>query len=177
MKINPIPYSQEELHSFFDYNEITGELFWKIRKARCIQIGDRAGVYNKGDKRRGSYVLITLDKVQYFAHRIIWKWLYGYDPVGFHIDHEDGNGWFNAKLNLRISTPSQNSCNRGLGSSNKTGIKGLCLINTGLLKAQVMLNGVNTEKLFSNTAQGVELATLWLEETREHLHKQFTNHG
>lgn len=177
MKIKPIPYTQEELHSFFDYNEVTGELFWKIRKARCIQVGDRAGVYNKGDKRRGSYVLITLDKVQYFAHRIIWKWLYGYDPIDYQIDHEDGNGWFNAKHNLRIATSSQNSSNKGLTSANKTGIKGFCLINTGLLKAQVMLNGNITEKCFSNTKQGIELATLWLEATRLDKHQQFTNHG
>lgn len=177
MKMNPIPYSQEELKSLFDYDEVTGELFWKIRKARCIQIGDRAGSYNRGDKKRGSYVLINLDGVQYFAHRIIWKWLYGYDPIGHQIDHDDNNGWFNAKNNLRISTPSQNGCNKGLSSANKTGVKGLCLINTGLLKAQVMLNGSITEKCFSNTAQGFEQAILWLEQTRERLHQQFTNHG
>jgi hypothetical protein len=40
-------------------------------------------------------------------HRLIMR-----DPVGFEIDHIDGNGLNNSKSNLRLATRSQNMMNR-----------------------------------------------------------------
>lgn len=177
MKYNHIPYSQQDLKNMFDYDPITGCLFWKIRKARCIRVGDLAGVYNKALKKRGSYVLLTLDRVQWFAHRIIWKWVYGEDPGEFQIDHRNGNGLDNSILNLRKCTPLENSFNKGLSASNLSGVKGVFRIRKGLLKAQVWAGGVRLEKLFSDDQEGMVAATEWAVTTRTTLHFQFANQG
>lgn len=41
------------------------------------------------------------------------------------IDHKDGNGLNNQKINLRICTHQENSCNRKLFSSSTSGFKGV----------------------------------------------------
>ena len=41
------------------------------------------------------------------------------------IDHIDGDTWNNRKSNLRVCSNSENLCNRGLASNNKSGYKGV----------------------------------------------------
>jgi len=55
----------------------------------------------------------------------IEHFLKGNPPKGLQWDHEDRNPLNNRKRNLRLSTPSQNSCNRGLRRDNKSGFKGV----------------------------------------------------
>lgn len=177
MKCNPIPYTQEQLKGWLDYDRETGTLYWKVRKARCIRVGDLAGVYNHVSKKRGSYVLLTLDGKQYFAHRVIWKWLYNEDFVDMQIDHRDGNGLNNAEVNLRLSTAQQNSYNKGLLPANRTGIKGVVELPTGLLRAQVYKDRKCFYKYFSNTEKGWKEAEEFASDLREALHSDFVNHG
>ncbi len=42
-----------------------------------------------------------------------------------NVDHKDGNGLNNRRLNLRQCTKSQNGANRGLPSNNRSGFKGV----------------------------------------------------
>ena len=58
-----------------------------------------------------------------YAHRIIWKMIYGYDPVG--IDHEDGNTTNNLLQNMREANQQVNSQNLSKSIRNKSGHTGV----------------------------------------------------
>ena len=49
-------------------------------------------------------------------------------PKGKFVDHEDGDTFNNRKSNLRICTHYQNAKNRKRSSINKSGHKGVCLV-------------------------------------------------
>jgi len=101
--IKPLP-SQEELHKFFEYKE--GNLYWKTKAARCIKIGDEVGYLGID-----GYVVLTLNKLKYKMHRIIWVYHYHTISSNLQIDHIDGNKANNSIENLRLATSSQNKAN------------------------------------------------------------------
>lgn len=85
----------ELLRDKFAYNPFTGELFYRNgRKA--------------GTKRPNGYYQVNVEKRIYKQHRIIWKWIYGTDPVGV-IDHIDDNPGNNRAWNLQDINIRQNS--------------------------------------------------------------------
>lgn len=47
------------------------------------------------------------------------------NPAGLVIDHKDGNGLNNQRLNLRPCTHAQNMANRSLHKNNTTGVSGV----------------------------------------------------
>ena len=53
-------------------------------------------------------------------HRIILD-----APRGVQVDHRDRNGLNNRRQNIRLCTPSENSCNVGLKENNTSGYKGV----------------------------------------------------
>lgn len=57
------------------------------------------------------------------AHRVIWKLIYGYDPVA--VDHINRIRHDNRLTNLREVTPSQNARNRNIRPQNKSGVAGV----------------------------------------------------
>ena len=101
--IKPLPL-QEELHKFFEYKE--GNLYWKIKPAKRIIIGSKAGCL-----RSDGYVCLKLNSVLYKMHRIIWAYHYNAIPNNLQIDHIDGNKTNNMIENLRLATQSQNNSN------------------------------------------------------------------
>ena len=96
--------TQEYLKELFNYKD--GFLYWKVRKAHCIQIGDIAGSLHKPTK----YYLIKINNKAYKTHRLIYLYHYGYLPE--FIDHIDRNRSNNKIENLRSVTKSQNQWNR-----------------------------------------------------------------
>lgn len=55
------------------------------------------------------------------VHLLIMK-----PPKGLVVDHINGNGLDNRKVNLRVVTVSTNNKNSGLRSDNKTSVRGVC---------------------------------------------------
>jgi hypothetical protein len=130
----PLP-SQEELHRLFEYEG--GNLYWKIRTAQCIKIGDKAG-----HLKTNGYISLKLNNLQYRMHRIIWVYHYNAIPNNLQIDHIDGNKANNIIENLRLATRSQNKANNKSAQRNsKSNILGVswCKI-TNKWRAQIKKN-------------------------------------
>lgn len=123
---------QKYLKECFLYLPITGEVNWRFRPkkhfvdswewkrwntrhggARAFQTRDHKG-----------YLAGFLDGERWIAHRIIWKYQTGEDPVA-QIDHKNRRKADNKWKNLRQATPSQNVSNRTLQKNNKTGVTGV----------------------------------------------------
>lgn len=59
----------------------------------------------------------------FFMHRILIE-----VPQGLFVDHINGNGLDNRKINLRVATHSQNMMNRKTHKNNTSGFKGVSWI-------------------------------------------------
>lgn len=90
--------------------------------------------------------------------RVVWYLLKNEDPVGFLIDHVDGNSLNNNISNLRKVSSSDNNKNVKLKSNNKTGYKGVNLLRSDYYNATLSVNGVPEEKCFSIKKYGKDLA-------------------
>lgn len=71
------------------------------------------------------YFQLKIGTRNYQIHRIVYAISNGVDPVGFDIDHIDGNGLNNSPKNLRIATRAENMRNRGKNKNNTSGSKGV----------------------------------------------------
>ena len=118
-KPKPLP-SQERLQELFEYSVTTGTLYRK-KGVRGSAAGRSVGCVNSTT----GYVVTCIDQRHYQMHRVIWKMVTGVDPVGFDIDHSDGDRTNNAWHNLRLSTRRQNNGNQRLRSNNTSGLKGV----------------------------------------------------
>lgn len=98
--------SHDEITAFFSYDQKSGQLIWKQRFSNRTNIGENAG----GLVPNG-YIVIGIKGRRYYAHRIIWNYIYGDWPKG-EIDHIDGNRANNTINNLRDVTAGINLQNR-----------------------------------------------------------------
>ena len=98
--------SQTYLHTHLDYSPESGELTWAMGRPGVRQ-GSIAGHLSAS---RG-HVQVMLERRQYLAHRVIWKWMTGEDPPAL-IDHIDRDPANNRWCNLRLATARQNTRNR-----------------------------------------------------------------
>lgn len=100
-----------------DYCKLTGNFTWKNRKKGRRQY---AGYVEKST----GYLRICINKKKYYAHRLAWIFVYGYEPI-FYIDHIDCNKLNNSILNLREADYFQNAQNKKKTKANKSGFKGV----------------------------------------------------
>jgi len=106
----------EEAIEAFEYRD--GELFWKIKPAMRVQIGDKAGRAGKERYERFRYKDKNL-----LVHRVIFLMHHQHTPK--EIDHINGNKLDNRIENLREATRSQNQYNKNMMSNNTSGYRGV----------------------------------------------------
>jgi hypothetical protein len=103
---HPLP-PVEVLRETFNYDEVTGIITWRVKQARNINVGDKAGSYNsKG------YLRIRLNYQSYPAARIAYAIYHGVDPYPMEVDHDNRNPADNSIGNLILTTMSGNCKNR-----------------------------------------------------------------
>lgn len=96
-----------------------------------LDSGSKSGVsWRRNGRRAGcvthhGYWRVTLRGRYLLVHRIVWTLATGRDPVGFQIDHIDGDGLNNALTNLRLATASENGRNRSAERGAQSQLKGV----------------------------------------------------
>ncbi len=111
----------DRLHEVLNYDPTTGIFTWKIKTAKCTQIGAVAGCIEK----RIGYTTIGVDRRIHRAHRLAWFYMTGKWPVKF-IDHINGQKSDNRFENLREVFEDGNSQNiRKPNKRNKSGFMGV----------------------------------------------------
>jgi len=111
--------TQKQLQKILHYDKETGIFTWAYRRAHRALKGSVAGtIYNN------EYIVITIDKKLYKAHRLAWLHVYGEFPK-VHIDHINHIRTDNSIDNLRSVTLQENNKNKSLGRNNTSGICGV----------------------------------------------------
>lgn len=98
--------STEELRATFDY--VDGCLYWKIKPAMCIFVGDKAGT----PKGNNGYCRIQYKGSTYLVHRLVWIWHGNKLEEGMEIDHINRVRADNRIENLRQVTRTENLANQ-----------------------------------------------------------------
>lgn len=156
--------TRDELLKMFDYDSETGCLFWKSSRG-CIRMGDIAGSDNGA-----GYQSVRIDGKAYRVHILIWLIETGTLPE-FQIDHKDTNRSNNKFSNLRLSTQLENTYNRSMMNTNKSGIKGVHWhANSNKWRAVI---SVDKKKITIGRFDNLEEAKIAIEAARNKLHKEF----
>lgn len=130
MKTTVTP-TQAELQALLDYDPVSGTLTWKNRPESMFKTASASLTWNKRfagkpaftAKRDDGYFGGSINYTNYLAHRIIFKYLHGYDPV--QVDHDDRDRSNNAANNLVDASAMTNSQNSKLYSNNTSGTVGV----------------------------------------------------
>lgn len=121
--------TQKRLKELLEYNAETGVFTWLIYKNKK----------QAGYVKTNGYRQISINKINYPAHKLAWLYVYGKYPI--MLDHKDHNRDNNAILNLREVTNSENSKNMKQNKNNKTGIVGVSLNKSiGKWEASITVN-------------------------------------
>jgi hypothetical protein len=160
--------TQEQAHSLFEYKD--GVLYWRIRPANCISIGDIAGGTN-GTKE--PYVRVKIGKERHLIHRVIYLMHYGYMPK--IVDHIDNNKSNNKIENLREVTKSQNCLNKKIRKDNLLNIKNVYFYKPN--KKYAVKISINGKPQHIGYFEDLELAELVAIESRNKFHGNFARHN
>lgn len=86
--------------------------------------------------RNNWYAINGSGKNKIWLHRIILKC-----PKGMYVDHKDGNSLNNMRLNLRVSSASQNSANRNPWKNKSSKYLGVYVCRGGKFSVQSRKDG------------------------------------
>ena len=113
--------AQERVRELFIYDPGSGVFTRRIATGRHGR--HRAGVVAGTREKRG-YILISVDGLQYMAHRLAWLYVHGEMP-STDIDHINNVKDDNRIANLRLVTRKQNMQNVLFHKHNTSGFKGV----------------------------------------------------
>ena len=112
---------REEAMSVLRYNPEDGHFYWTDSRSRHAKFGARAG----GQSNHG-YIRICLFRRKIMAHRLAWLFQTGsWPPSGLMVDHINRNRSDNRWDNLRLCSPTGNSCNASKRRDNSSGESGV----------------------------------------------------
>jgi hypothetical protein len=110
---------EKRFRKLLTYEPETGLFFWKESPKGGICKGAPAGsITSQG------YVIITIDRRGYRAHRLAWLFFYSVWPSN-QIDHINRNRSDNRICNLQEATQKQNHENISLRKDNTSGYRGV----------------------------------------------------
>lgn len=152
MAAKPLP-SQGVLHQLLRYDADTGKLYWKERPASMFKSGrygpeSEAKRWNAKNAGAEAFTALTdaghahgtIFDVKHRAHRVVWKLIYGEEPIS--IDHINGNPKDNRLENLRAVTHKENMRNQKMRSTNSSGHQGVRWVTRlSKFRAQICVDG------------------------------------
>ncbi|HEY7298669.1 MAG TPA: HNH endonuclease signature motif containing protein [Xanthobacteraceae bacterium] len=94
----------EQVRKLLHYAPETGLFYWRVSR------GGAAAGTQAGSPHAHGYVVIRLDGVNHYAHRLAWLYVHGEHPTE-EVDHRNGNRADNRIANLRQSSRAQNAQN------------------------------------------------------------------
>ena len=109
--------TQQQIQELLLYDK--GKLYWRIKWARKINIGDEAGTLRKTD----GYRQIMINGQTYRTHRLVYLYHTGTMPA--ILDHINRDVSDNRVENLREATQAENAYNCKLRVDNTSGVKGV----------------------------------------------------
>lgn len=112
--------TQARLKELLHYDPEMGVFTWINHYRRPDLIGTVAG----SPQGPGGYIVIAVCGREYKAHRLAWLYVHGRWPVKY-LDHANRLKQDNRIDNLREATRAQNEQNKGLRSSNTSGVTGV----------------------------------------------------
>lgn len=101
-----IQLTQELVKSLFDYKD--GFLYWKIKPANRVKIGDRAA--SLSIRPKGNKWVVIIKSKNYLCSRVIFLWHNAYLPL--MVDHENRITTDDRIENMRDASRSQNMYNK-----------------------------------------------------------------
>lgn len=150
------------------YDPHTGIFVRKMKSNRNQIIGEQVGTLSSE-----GYLIIQIDRVRYYAHRLAFFILTGEQPLS--VDHVNGIRTDNRAENLRSASRCQNVYNMKKTIRNQSGHKNIHW-NSRSQKWDVQINA-NKKSHWGGCYSSLDDAVEACKAMRLKLHGEFANHG
>lgn len=135
-------------HDYFNYDNVSGLLTWKVRTQEMFQNPVYCDRWNKryagkvaGHIHSDGYRKVRVNDKLLRTYRIIYEMHEGSIPAGFDIDHMNGVRSDDRIENLRKATRSQNMMNMKPSTRSKSRLKGAAATGRGTWAAGIRIGG------------------------------------
>ena len=145
--------TQAQLKDLLTYNPDTGVFTWRVQRRGCAKAGDAAGTWAKS-----GYVIISVNGLDYLAHRLAWLYVHGEWPPET-IDHKFGATSDNRISELRPLSLRLNGANRTRANKdNMSGELGAHKRRDGRYSASIRVDGRLIHLGYYGTAESASAA-------------------